>query len=67
MPGELGRNFRNVYPEHGFGVIRGLSSPGAQLTKGIEMVVVNGRTVPDGGRVVDHHAGSVSTRRRAAI
>ena len=27
MPGEPGRSFLNVYPEHGFGVIRGLSSP----------------------------------------
>jgi len=27
MAGEPGRNFRNVHPEHGFGVIRGLSSP----------------------------------------
>jgi N-acyl-D-amino-acid deacylase len=34
--------------------------------KGIEMVLVNGRTGLDGGQVVDHHAGRVLSRKGTA-
>jgi N-acyl-D-amino-acid deacylase len=37
-----------------------------QPAKGIEMVLVNGRTVLDRGQVVDHHAGRVLRRKRTA-
>ena len=37
-----------------------------QPAKGIEMVLVNGCTVLDGGQVVDHHAGRVLSRKRTA-
>jgi len=37
-----------------------------QPTKLIEMVLVNGCIVLDGGQVVDHHAGRVLSRKRTA-